>query len=111
MSYKLDRFTKRARQVLMLAQAEAQRLGHRFIGTEHLLLGLLQEGEGGAARVLTRMGVTLKQVREMVEESMGHSEPVTSPASIQLDPSTKRVVGLAFDEARRLDQQFVATEH
>jgi len=111
MSYKLDRFTKRARQVLFLAQSEAQQLGHRFIGTEHLLLGLLQEGEGGAARVLARSGVTLKQVRDMIEESMGRAEPVTSAASIQLNPGTKRVVELAFDEARRLDHQFVATEH
>jgi ATP-dependent Clp protease ATP-binding subunit ClpC len=111
MSYKLDRFTKRARQVLLLAQSEAQQLGHRFIGTEHLLLGLLQEGEGGAARVLKRMGVTHKQVRAMIEESMGRGEPLTSRASIELNASTKRVVELAFDEARRLDQQFVATEH
>lgn len=111
MSYKLDRLTKRAREVLMLAQSEAQQLGHHLIGTEHLLLGLLQEGEGGAARVLTRMGVTLKQVRQMIEESMGHAEPVASAASIELGPGTKRVVELAFDEARRLDQQFVSTEH
>jgi len=111
MSYKLDRLTKRARQVLMLAQSEAQQMGHPFIGTEHLLLGLLQEGEGGAARVLARMGVTLKKVRAMIEESMGRGEPPASAASIQLNPSTKRVVELAFDEARRLDQQFVSTEH
>ncbi len=111
MSYKLDRFTKRAREVLLLAQSEAQQLGNRFIGTEHLLLGLLQEGEGGAARILARMGVTLKQVRAMIEESMGRAEPVTSGVTIQLGPGTKRVVELAFDEARRLDQQFVSTEH
>ena len=110
MSYKLDRFTKRARQVLTLAQDEAQRLGHPYIGTEHLLLGLLREGEGGAARVLTQMGVSLDRVRGMIQEVMGHAEPV-STASLQLDQHTKRVLELAFDEARRLDQHFIATEH
>lgn len=74
MSDKLDRFTKRSRQALTLAQDEAQRLGHRYIGTEHLLLGLLREEQGVAAKVLTHMGVSLERVRQMVEETIGHEE-------------------------------------
>jgi ATP-dependent Clp protease ATP-binding subunit ClpC len=110
MSDKLDRFTKRARQALTLAQDEAQRLGHKLIGTEHLLLGLLREGQGTAAKVLRRMGVDLERVRKMVEEAMGREAPAHA-ASIQLGAQTKRVLELAFDEARRLDQIYVGTEH
>jgi len=110
MSDNLDRFTKRARQALTLAQDEAQRLGHRYIGTEHLLLGFLRERQGIAAKVLLQMGVSLEQVRRMVEESMGHEETrITAP--IQLAPRTKRVLELAFDEARRLDHHYIGTEH
>jgi len=110
MSDRLDRFTKRARQALTLAQDEAQRLGHKLIGTEHLLLGLLREGQGTAAKVLRRMGVGLERVRKMVEEAMGREAPAHA-ASIQLGAQTKRVLELAFDEARRLDQIYVGTEH
>jgi ATP-dependent Clp protease ATP-binding subunit ClpC len=110
MSDMLERFTKRARQALTLAQDEAQRLGHRFIGTEHLLLGLLRERQGRAAQVLVRMGVTVERVREMVEEAMDREEPLTA-SSVQLGPNTKRVLELAFDEARRLDHHHIATEH
>jgi ATP-dependent Clp protease ATP-binding subunit ClpC len=110
MSDKLDRFTKRSRQALTLAQDEAQRLGHRYIGTEHLLLGLLREEQGVAARVLTKMGVTLERVRRIVEESIGREErpPI---AALELAPRTKRVLELAFDEARRLGHNYIGTEH
>jgi ATP-dependent Clp protease ATP-binding subunit ClpC len=110
MSDKLDRFTKRARQALTLAQDEAQRLGHPYIGTEHLLLGLLRERQGIAAKVLVQLGATLERVREMVEESMGQEESLVT-APIQLAPRTKRVLELAFDEARRLSHNFIGTEH
>ena len=91
---RLDRFTKRARQALTLAQDEAKRLGHGVIGTEHLLLGLLREGQGTAAKVLTRMGVDLDQMRQMVEEAMGPERPM-SAASLQLGGATKRVLEVA----------------
>jgi len=110
MSDKLDRFTKRARQALTLAQDEAQRLGHKYIGTEHLLLGLLREGQGIAAQVLTGMGVRLEQVRQMVKDAMGYDERPTI-AYLKLAPRTKRVLELAFDEARRFDHHYIGTEH
>jgi len=110
MSEKLDRFTKRARQALTLAQDEAQRLGHRFIGTEHVLLGLLREGQGIAAGVLTQMGVSLEQVRRAVEETLGQEAPRPVTA-LELAPRTKRVLELAIDEARRLGNYYIGTEH
>jgi ATP-dependent Clp protease ATP-binding subunit ClpC len=110
MSDKLDRFTKRSRQSLGLAQDEAQRLGHRYIGTEHLLMGLLREDQGIAAKVLTSMGVTLERVRKVVEESIGREEhPATG--DLELAPRTKRVIELAVDEARRLGHYYIGTEH
>jgi len=110
MADKLDRFTKRARQALTLAQDEAQRLGHKFIGTEHLLLGFLREGQGIAAQVLTQMGVSLDQVRRMVQDTIGREEQ-GAIAALELAPRTKRVLELAFDEARRFDHHYVGTEH
>ncbi len=110
MSDTLDRFTKRARRALTLAQDEAQRLGHKYIGTEHLLLGFLREGEGIAAQVLTEMGVSLERVRRMVEDTIGSDERPTI-AALELAPRTKRVLELAFDEARRLDHHYIGTEH
>jgi len=110
MSDKLDRFTKRARQALTLAQDEAQRLGHKYIGTEHLLLGLLREGQGIAAQVLAGIGVKLEQVRQMVKDTVGYNEQPTI-AYLELAPRTKRVLELAFDEARRFDHHYIGTEH
>ncbi|MBM4429472.1 MAG: ATP-dependent Clp protease ATP-binding subunit [Chloroflexi bacterium] len=110
MSDKLDRFTKRSRQALTLAQDEAQRLGHRFIGTEHLLLGLMRESQGIAAKVLTQMGVSLEQVRRAVEDTLGQEAP-RPVAALELAPRTKRVLELAFDEARRLGHHYIGTEH
>ena len=110
MSDKLDRFTKRSRQALTLAQDEAQRLGHRYIGTEHLLLGLLREEQGVAAKVLMHMGVSLDRVRQMVEETIGHEER-PAIASLELAPRTKRVLEFAVDEARRLGHYYIGTEH
>jgi ATP-dependent Clp protease ATP-binding subunit ClpC len=93
-----------------LAQDEAQRLGHRFIGTEHLLLGLLREAQGIAAAVLTQMGVSLEQVRQAVQETLGQEEP-RPVAALELAPRTKRVLELAIDEARRLGNYYIGTEH
>jgi ATP-dependent Clp protease ATP-binding subunit ClpC len=110
MSDKLDRFTKRARQALVFAQEEAQQLGHRWIGTEHLLLGLLREEQGIAAKVLTQMGLKIEQVRRMVAEALGRAEQLAA-GPIELAPRTKRVLELAIDEARRLGHNFIGTEH
>jgi Clp amino terminal domain, pathogenicity island component len=107
---RFDKFTARARHVLTLAQDEAQRFGHNYIGTEHLLLGLVREREGLAARVLESMNVELAKVREAVEFIIGRGDqPVVG--EVGLTPRAKRVIELAIDEARRLGHNYVGTEH
>ncbi len=110
MADKFDRFTKRARRVLTLAQEEAQRLNHNYIGTEHLLLGLVREENGVAVRVLRDLGVDPKQVRERVERTVGRGQR-TMYGKLSLTPRTKRVIELAVDEARRLGHHYIGTEH
>src|SRR5215204_4789093 len=107
---KFDKFTERARKVLTLAQEEAQRFNHNYIGTEHLLLGLVREGDGVAARVLTNMGVQLPKVRSAVEFIIGRGEGAVI-GEIGLTPRAKKVIELAVDEARRLDHSYIGTEH
>ena len=110
MASKLDRFTQRARRVLALAQEEAERLNHTYIGTEHLLLGLVKEENGIAGQVLRRLGVTPQKVEEMVLRMSGpgrrtpHSKP-------DLTPRIRRVIELAVDEARRMGHHYIGTEH
>src|SRR5207245_8630189 len=99
---RFDKFTKRARKVLALAQEEAQRFHHNYIGTEHLLLGLVSEGEGVAAQVLSNLGVELNQVREAVEHIIGRGERIVL-GELCLTPRAKKVIELAVDEARRLN--------
>jgi ATP-dependent Clp protease ATP-binding subunit ClpC len=106
-----DRFNDRAKRVLALAQDEAIRFNHNYIGTEHLLLGLVSEGEGVAARVLDSLGVELSKVRTAVEFIIGRGDVATSPSEITLSPRTKKVVDLAVDEARKLGHSHVGTEH
>src|SRR5829696_8210020 len=110
MSDKFDKFTERARKVLTLAQEEAQRFNHNYIGTEHLLLGLVREGDGVAARVLSNMGVQLPKVRSAVEFIIGRGEPMVM-GEIGLTPRAKKVIELAVDEARRLNHHYIGTEH
>jgi ATP-dependent Clp protease ATP-binding subunit ClpC len=110
MADKFDRFTKRARRVLTLAQEEAQRLNHNYIGTEHLLLGLVREENGVAVRVLRDLGVDPRQVRERVERTVGRGQR-TMYGKLSLTPRTKRVIELAVDEARRLGHHYIGTEH
>src|SRR5687767_12250897 len=110
MSDKFDKFTERARKVLTLAQEEAQRFNHNYIGTEHLLLGLVREGDGVAARVLSNMGVQLPKVRSAVEFIIGRGESVIM-GEIGLTPRAKKVLELAIDEARRLNHHYIGTEH
>jgi ATP-dependent Clp protease ATP-binding subunit ClpA len=106
-----NRFTDRSKRVLALAQDEAIRFNHNYIGTEHLLLGLVREGEGVAARVLNAMGVELSTVRKTLEFTVGRGESTTSPSEITLSPRTKKVIELANDEASRLGHSHVGTEH
>jgi ATP-dependent Clp protease ATP-binding subunit ClpA len=106
-----DRFNDRAKRVLALAQDEAIRFNHNYIGTEHLLLGLVREGEGAAARVLDSLGVELSKVRSAVEFTIGRGDSTTSPSEITLSPRTKKVIEFAIDEARKLGHSHVGTEH
>src|ERR1700731_2089678 len=98
MADRFSRFTTRARKVLTLAQKEAQRLQHNYIGTEHLLLGLVREGEGVAAKALTSRGVDLEKVRSAVESIIGRGGRVVL-GEIGLTPRAKKVIELAVDEA------------
>jgi len=106
-----DRFNDRAKRVLALAQDEAIRFNHNYMGPEHLLLGLVREGEGVAARVLNRLGVELSTVRREVEKTIGRGESTASPSEITLIPRAKKVIELAIDEARLLGHNHVGTEH
>jgi ATP-dependent Clp protease ATP-binding subunit ClpC len=107
---RFNKFTERARKVLHLAQEEAQRLHHNYIGTEHLLLGLVREGEGVAAKVLTSFGVDLEQVRKAVEDIIGRGDRIVL-GEIGFTPRAKKVIELAVDEARRLNHHYIGTEH
>jgi ATP-dependent Clp protease ATP-binding subunit ClpA len=106
-----DRFNDRAKRVLALAQDEAIRFNHNYIGVEHLLLGLIREGEGVAARVLDSLGVDLRKARTNVEFVIGRGDSTTSPSEITLSPRTKKVIELAIDEGRKLGHSHVGTEH
>jgi ATP-dependent Clp protease ATP-binding subunit ClpA len=108
--HKFDKFTERARRVLSLAQEEAQRFQHNYIGTEHLLLGLVREGEGVAAKVLSNLGVELNKVRSAVEFMIGRGDRIVL-GEIGLTPRAKKVIELAVDEARRLNHHYIGTEH
>ncbi len=110
MADRFDKFTERARRVLSLAQEEAQRFNHNYIGTEHLLLGLVREGDGLAAKVLANLGVELNKVRSAVEFIIGRGDRPTS-GEVGLTPRAKKVIELAVDEARRLNHHYIGTEH
>src|SRR5258706_2445165 len=105
-----DKFTEQARKVLNLAQEEARRFQHNYIGTEHLLLGLVREGESIAAKVLSNLGIELNRVRSDVEFIIGRGERVVL-GEIGLTPRAKKVIELAVDQARRLNHHSIGTEH
>jgi ATP-dependent Clp protease ATP-binding subunit ClpC len=105
-----ERFTERARQVVVLAQEEARALRHNYIGTEHLLLGLLREEEGIAARVLESLGVTIERVRVQVGRIVGQGDKVET-GQIPFTPRAKRVLELALREALSLGHNWIGTEH
>jgi ATP-dependent Clp protease ATP-binding subunit ClpA len=105
-----ERFTDRARRVVVLAQEEARLLNHNYIGTEHMLLGLIHEGEGVAARALESLGISLEAVRAQVEEiiGQGQSAPV---GHIPFTPRAKKVFELSLREALQLGHNYIGTEH
>jgi ATP-dependent Clp protease ATP-binding subunit ClpA len=108
--YPFERFTDHSKKVLTLAQDEAEKSHHSYIGTEHLLLGLLREGEGHAARVLTNLGVGLEQLRDTIDSTLGRNERIIVQ---QIIPTSrvKKVIEIAFEEAKRTDNAYVGTEH
>jgi ATP-dependent Clp protease ATP-binding subunit ClpC len=105
----MERFTQRARRVLSLAHQEAERLRHSYIGTEHLLLGLIREDGGVAGRVLRELGLDADRVQEMVERLTGAGE--YTGGKLELSPGTQRVLEYAVDEARRMGHHYIGTEH
>ena len=105
-----ERFTDRARQTVVLAQEEARRLGHNYIGTEHLLLGLLREGEGVAAQAIGRMGISLADVRSDVVRIIGELSEAPS-GHIPFTPRSKKVLELSLREAMQLGHNYIGTEH
>jgi len=106
----MERFTQRARRVLSLAQEEAERMQHNYIGTEHLLLGLMREDGGVAGRVLRDLGLDQNRVEELVER-LTRAATKTAPTQLDLSPGTKKVLELAVDEARRMGHHYIGTEH
>ena len=105
-----ERFTDRARRVVVVAQEEARKLSHSYIGTEHLLIGLVQEGEGVAAKVLKTFGISAAAVRTQVEEIVGEGSQAPS-GHIPFTPRAKKVLELAMREGVRLDHNYIGTEH
>ncbi|MCW2927670.1 MAG: ATPase domain protein, partial [Thermoleophilia bacterium] len=105
-----ERFTERARQVVVLAQDEARALKHNYIGTEHILLGLLREEEGLAARVLDSLDITVDEVRTQVARIVGQGDEATS-GQIPFTPRAKKVLELALREALSLGHNYIGTEH
>jgi ATP-dependent Clp protease ATP-binding subunit ClpC len=105
-----ERFTDRARQVVALAQEEARTLSHNHIGTEHILLGLIHEGEGVAAEALEALGISLDAVRQQIEEIIGHGRR-TPTGHIPFTPRAKKVLELSLREALQLGHNYIGTEH
>ncbi|MFP6882401.1 MAG: Clp protease N-terminal domain-containing protein, partial [Roseibacillus sp.] len=107
----MNNFTPRAQQVLALARKEADRFNHNYVGTEHLLLGLIKLGQGVAVSVLERMGLELDSVRMEVEKQVGHGPDQKVSGNIPYTPRVKKVLALANKEAKQLSHSYVGTEH
>ena len=105
-----ERFTDRARRVVVMAQEEARKMNHKYIGTEHLLLGLLAEGEGVAAKSLGSLGIDLNSTRETVIETVGVGQQAPT-GHIPFTPRAKKVLELALREALQLGHNYIGTEH
>ena len=110
MASRFEKFSERARRVLSLSQEEAQRFNHNYIGSEHILLGLVRETDGVAAQVLGNLGLDLSRVRSAVEYLIGKEES-NPQQDIGLTPRAKKLIELAVDEARRLNHTYIGTEH
>jgi ATP-dependent Clp protease ATP-binding subunit ClpC len=106
-----ERFTDRARMVMRLASEEAQRFNHGYIGTEHVLLGLIEEGSGTAVQILTRLHIDLRRVRAEVELTLQGEAALRSRTKTPQTPRAKKVIEYAMEEARGLNQNYVGTEH
>src|SRR2546429_244249 len=106
-----ERFTDRARKVMQLANQEAQRLNHEYIGTEHILLGLVKEGSGVAANVLKNLDIDLRKIRLEVEKLVQSSPEVGTPGKLPQTPRAKKVIEYSIEEARNLNHNYVGTEH
>ena len=107
----MNNFTPRAQQVLALARKEADRFRHNYVGTEHILLGLIKLGQGVAVSVLQKMGLDLETVRAAVEKQVGTGQETKSPGSMPFTPRVKKVLALAGKEAKTLNHSYVGTEH
>jgi ATP-dependent Clp protease ATP-binding subunit ClpA len=105
-----ERFTDRARRSLFLSQEEARRLNHNYVGTEHLLLGLVSEGQGVAAKALESLGISLEMVRAQVEDIIGKGQRAPT-GHISFNPRAKKVLELSLREATQLDHNYIGTEH
>jgi ATP-dependent Clp protease ATP-binding subunit ClpC len=105
-----ERFTDRARRVVVLAQEEARMLDHNYIGTEHILLGLVHEGEGVAAKAMAAMEISLEAVRQQVEEIIGRGQQAPS-GHIPFTPRAKKVLELSLRESLQLGHDYIGTEH
>src|SRR5881396_1128241 len=105
-----ERFTDRARRVVVLAQEEARMLNHNYIGTEHILLGLIHEGEGVAAKALESLSISLEAVRQQVEEIIGQGQAAPT-GHIPFTPRAKKVLELSLREALQLGHNYIGTEH
>src|SRR5215468_2498377 len=106
-----NRFTERAQRVILIAQEEAKRLNHDYVGTEHILLGLIALGEGVAAQVLANLGVDLRRVRAEIEKIVGTGDNVMLLGEIPFTPRAKKVLELAVEEAQNMGHNYVGTEH
>jgi ATP-dependent Clp protease ATP-binding subunit ClpC len=105
-----ERFTDRARRVVVFAQQEARALDHDYIGPEHILLGLVHEGEGVAPKALESLGISLDTVRQQVEEIIGRGQQAP-PGHIPFTPRAKKVLQLSLQESKALDHHYIGTEH
>ena len=106
-----DRFTDRARRVMALARKEAQRFNHDFIGTEHVLLGLIQEGSGVAANVLKNLGVETEKIRREIEKNVQSGPSMVTMGQLPFTPRAKKVLELSLEEAQELGHNYIGTEH
>lgn len=107
----MNKFTERAQKVILIAQEEAKRLNHDYVGTEHILLGLIALGEGVAAQVLSNLGVDLHKIQSEVEKIVGAGDNVMLLGEIPFSPRAKKVLELAVEEANNLGHYYVGTEH